>query len=184
MTRRSKPPAEISFDEISVLVADAQAYGAIASEPDALERRKLERARDLARDRLMQIYRRAERYGQIDQLDFRIRLVCELLKDHNEDKPTGGRPPKEDRRLLIATDVLEAIERRGVEKRGSVEAAIAEVTQRHAIAQRYVQNIYYDRSPKWRRVVLLDLAMRDPDPERRYAYLKSWAWQRKKVNKG
>jgi hypothetical protein len=132
----------------------------------------------------MQVYRSAEKRGQTDQLNFRVRLVCELLKDRNEDKPTGGRPTKEDRRLLIVKDMLEAIERHGVEERGSVEAAFKDVVQRHSTTYRYVRNVYYSPDPKWRRAVLLDLAMRDPDPGRRYANLKRWAWQRKKGDKG
>jgi hypothetical protein len=185
MPRRRNPPTGISADEISLLLADAQTPDAeIARERDAHERRKLERARDLARDRLMQVYRSAEKRGQTDQLNFRVRLVCELLKDRNEDKPTGGRPTKEDRRLLIVKDMLEAIERHGVEERGSVEAAFKDVVQRHSTTYRYVRNVYYSPDPKWRRAVLLDLAMRDPDPGRRYANLKRWAWQRKKGDKG
>ena len=69
MPRRRNPPAEISSDEISLLLADAQTPDAeIASEPDAHRRRKLERARDLARDRLTQTYRSAEKRGQIVSL--------------------------------------------------------------------------------------------------------------------
>jgi hypothetical protein len=93
--------------------------------------------------------------SETDQLNFRVRLVCELLKDRNEDKPTGGRPTKEDRRLLIVKDMLEAIERHGVEERGSVEAAFKDVVQRHSTTYRYVRNVYYSPDPKWRRAVLL-----------------------------
>jgi hypothetical protein len=185
MPRRRSPRKEISAEEISLRLANALTpKKAITSERDAHERRKPERARDLARDRLMQVYRSAEERGQTDQLNFQVRLVCELLKDRNEDKPTGGRPIKEGRRLLIAGDMLEAIERHGVEERGSVEAAFKDVALRHSTTYRYVRNIYYSSDRKWRRDVLLDLAMRDPDPERRYANLKRWAWQRKKGDKG
>jgi hypothetical protein len=185
MPRRRKPASEITRAQISRWLGDAQTPDAeIAGERDAQKRRKLERNRDLARDRLMQMYRSAEKRDQTDLLDFDVWLLCKLLKDRNEDEPTGGRPTKEDDRLLIATDMLKAIELRGVEKRGSVEAAFDDVAQLYKIAYRYVRNIYYDPDPSWRRAVLLELAMRHPDPERRYADLKRWAWQRKKGNKG
>jgi hypothetical protein len=214
MPRRRKPlPSEISRDEISLLLADARMT--MKGEPDPRKRRKLERDRDLAIGQLTQMYRRAEKRGQKDQLDFRVRLFCELLKDRSKakerqrlraafpeksadeiecilgegslPKPKGGRPAKEHDRFSIAADVLEAIERHGVEERGSVEEALEEVAERHATTYRYVRNIYYefyDCDPNWRRAVLLDLAMRDADPERRYTDLKRWAWQRKKRDKG
>jgi hypothetical protein len=142
------------------------------------------------------------------QLNFDVRLFWTLLKDRNKrivrerlhaafpekttdeierilgegslPEPKGGRPTKEDDRLLIAADMLEAIERVGIEKRGSVETALEEVRKTRGTTYRYVRNIYYNPDPNWRRDVLLYLAMRDPNPERRYADLQRWAWQKNK----
>ena len=156
MPRRRKPPTEISSDEIALLLPHAQTPDTvIARERDAHKQRKLERVRNLARDRLIQMCRRAEKCGQMGQLNFDVRLFWTLLKDRNKrivrerlhaafpekttdeierilgegslPEPKGGRPTKEDDRLLIAADMLEAIERVGIEKRGSVETALEEV---------------------------------------------------------
>jgi hypothetical protein len=199
MPRRRKSPPEISpglllrsvtgrewrpVDEISLLLADAQpTYAEIEGEPDPRKRRKRERARDFASDRLAKMYLDAEKRRELDRLDFRVRIFCKLRMDRNDGrlpKPKGGRPTKEPDRFLISIEVLETIERLGVENRGSVEAALEEVRKKHCTTYRNVRNIYYDSDPDWRRAVLLELARRDPEPDRRYAALQHWAWHRKK----
>jgi hypothetical protein len=187
MPRRRKSPSEISFlplrDAISLLLADAQlTNAAIEREPDPRNRRALERARDFAFDCLTKMYRDAEKRGELARLDSRVYLFCKLQMDRHGGclpKPKGGRPTKEYDRFWIAIHLLEAIEGGG-EKRGCVDAAIKEVAERHHTTYRYVRNIFYDPDPKWRRAVLLELAQRDPDPERRYADLQKWAWQKNK----
>jgi hypothetical protein len=178
-------------DTISMLLADAwPTYAEIEGEPDPLKRRKRERDRDFATDRLTKMYQDAEKRGELARLDPRVGLFRNLYMGRYGDrllKLKGGRPAKEHNRFLIAMHMLEAIERRGVEERGSVEAALRDVASLHGTTYRYVRNIYYefyDGDPAWRRDVLLELASRDPDPERRYADLKSWAWQRRKGNEG
>jgi hypothetical protein len=152
-------PPEIP-SEIPVLLRDAQpTYADIEGETDVRKRRANERARDVARDRLMKMYREALKSGQLDKLDFGVRMFCEELRKRNRrhlPKPKGGRPTNEHRRLLIAVDMRETIDRHGG-KRGSVERALKEVTERQNTTYRYVRNIHYDRDPEWRRTVKAEL---------------------------
>ena len=149
--------------DISVLLRDAQPTRAqIAGEPDARKRHENERARDLAAGRLTKMCREAEKRREIEQLDFPVRMFCEELKKRNRGrlpKTKGGRPTSEHRRLLIAADVHEAIERRG-RKRGSVEWALNEVAQQHNTTYQYVREIHYQDDPNWRRTVAAELAAR------------------------
>jgi|SRR6516165_5008968 len=195
MPRQRKSPSEMSplplTDAISLLLTDAwPTYVEIEGEPDPVKRRKREHERDFATDRLMKMYRDAEKRGKLARLDPRVRLFRELyMGRYGERRPKlkGGRPAKGPNRFLIAMHMLESIEGHGVERRGSVEAALADVAKLHGTTYRYVRNIYYefyDDDPEWRRDVLLELAWRDPDPERRYAALQKWAWRRKKGNQG
>jgi hypothetical protein len=191
MPRRRKSPFEIGIlplaNEISLLLADARLpNAAIEREPDPRERRKLDRRRRCANDCLVKMYRNAEKRGELDRIDPRVWLFCKAQMDRlggHLPQAKGGAPRKENDRFLIAMDMLKTIERRGVEGRGSVEAALQEVAQRHHRAERYVRNIYYDPDPCWRREVLLELAMRHPDPERHYAGLQRWAWQKNKAKR-
>ena len=186
MPRRRKSLSEIGLlplaDEISLLLRDAQLpNAAIEREPDPRRRCELDRARGFALDCLLKMCRDDEKRGKLARLDHRVRLFCKLQMDRHGGhlpKAKGGAPTKEHDRILIAMHVLEAIERRGVEERGSVGAALQEVVERHHRTYRHVRNIYYAPDPDWRRTVLLSLAMEDPDPERRYAELQKWAWQK------
>lgn len=158
-----------------MLLRDAQpTYREIEGEPEPRKRRQAERARDLAIDRLIKMYREAKKAGKLGQLDFRVRTFCEELKKRNHGqlpKAKGGRPTAEHRRLLIAVHLQSAIERRG-EKHGSKEQAFKEIAanddlfdQRRRSPQwatryEYVKEIYYDSDPDFRRAVAVELDLR------------------------
>lgn len=152
-------PSEI-LPEISVLLRDARpTYVAIEGEPDLRKRRERARERDLAIDRLLKMYREAEKSELLDKLDFRVPMFYEELKQRNRGrlpKAKGGRPTTEHRSLLFAVRVQEAIERRGG-KWGAVEAALKEVSDRYGISSHHLKDIYKDRD---RRAVAVELELR------------------------
>jgi hypothetical protein len=149
--------------EIPVLLRDANpTYDQIEDETDSPKRRERKRAHDFAIDCLTKMYRRAEKRGQISQLNFRVRLFCKRLMERNHGRlpdPKGGRPTDEHRRLLIAVHVREAISSRGG-KRGAVKQALDQVAEDDGVSYEYVREIHYDRDPEWQRGVDVELACR------------------------
>jgi hypothetical protein len=181
MPRRRKG-TENYTPSIDVLLRDAMpTYREIAGEPDLRKRREKERARDFAIDCLAKMYRDAQKRRprgrprkvpevaerkQTGQLDPRVRIFCEQLKDHNHGRlprPKGGRPTAEHRRLLIAVRLHEAIEARG-RKRGAVKEALSEVAECYGLSYDHVWDIYRDRDPEWLDTVAVELARREIDP--------------------
>lgn len=148
--------------EIYTLLRDAQPRAEIGDKCDTRTPRERERARELAIGRLVKIYREAENRGRIDELDFCVHMFCEELKKRNQGqlpKAKGGRPTAEQRRLLIAVHLEEAIERRG-KLRGSVKAALEEVAASDGVSYDHVSDIYKDRGPEFRRTVAVELVLR------------------------
>jgi hypothetical protein len=93
----------------------------IEHEPNPRKRREFKCARDQAIARLTKLSWVPE-----------VRVLLDHLSDRYGDhlpKAKGGRPPNEHRRLLIAVNLYETIERRG-RKRGDIEAAILEIAER------------------------------------------------------
>jgi hypothetical protein len=166
---RDRPP------ENSTLLRFAlPTYDEIEGEADTRERRKREREKNWAINELNKLYRDAEKRGELEQLDFSVRMFCENLKRRNDDRlPSvrGGRPPEEHRRLLVAVRVREAIEILGEDKRGSVAKALRAVARLEKCTSEAVRKIHEDRDPDWKLAVKVELAARrekmhrDPDPE-------------------
>jgi hypothetical protein len=153
---------------IPVLLRDARPTKAeITDEPDPSKRRDTQRAYELAVDQLTKMYRSARKSGKLDRLDPRVRNFCELLKDRNQGrlpKPKGGRPTAEHRRLSMAIEVKTAIGARG-KKRGSVEQALREVSERFGVSYDHLRDIHYDRDPEWRSTVKAELSRRKFEAE-------------------
>ena len=111
------------------------------------------------------MYREHERRGQLDRLDPRVRLVCDLLKDRGcLLKPTGGRPTADYRAILIAADVKEAIDRHSGTW-GSKEPAYREVAERDRASYDHVKDLYlrafsHNHDREFRRAVDLELSQR------------------------
>jgi hypothetical protein len=178
MPRRRKGVDYLPF--VPVFERDAMTTDAeIEGEPDPRKRRELKRARDEAVVRLMKL-----------SWDTRVRVFLDLLRDRYGDrlpKAKGGRPVTEHRRLLIAVNLHETIERRGG-KHGDTEAAIREIAepdelfdkrkrrrpsgrkgqqvllgpQRSEPATRfdYIKEILKDTNPEWLRAVAVELKLR------------------------
>jgi hypothetical protein len=135
---------------------------------DELEERKrheLTRERDIARDVVIKMYRDAQKRDALDRLDWGVRNFCDDLKASNNGRlptPKGGRPRDDHRRLLIAIQVIEAIEadRANGGSRGAVDRAICQVAAKFDVTYRRVREIYYDRDPVWMRDLRVSLAMR------------------------
>jgi hypothetical protein len=158
---------------LDLLLRDAQpTWREVAGEPDARKRRKNERARDLATDKLLAIYRDHERQGSLRELDIRVWNFCEGLKQRNEGvlpKKKGGRPSEDDAELLIAVAVAvaEAVASQ-TGKRKNLTRAIKQVSERVHKAETTVRDVYYRRDPEWQRDINAKLARRayeHPDPE-------------------
>jgi len=137
----------------------------IQDERTERKRRELVRARDVARDELIKMYRAAQKGGTLDRVDWGIRNFCEDLKASNGGRlptPKGGRPRDEHRRLLIAIKVIETIEASKASGggRGTVARAIHQVATNFGVQYRRVREIYYDRDPAWMRDLRVSLAMR------------------------
>jgi hypothetical protein len=123
------------------------------------------------------MYRDAEKRRQLDRLDPLVRLFCEELKRRNLGelpKAKGGRPANQNRRLLIAVRVREAIAEFGG-KRGSVDRALRAVANQERKAAKlrragilrddyyeYVKEIHYDydRDPELRSDVDVEIDRR------------------------
>ena len=115
MPRRRKGADYLPF--VPLLMRDAMTTDAeIKGEPDLRKQRELERARGEAIARLKKL-----------SWDPHVRVFLELYGDRLP-TPKGGRPANEHRRLLIAVNLLETIERRGG-KHGDIEAAILEIAE-------------------------------------------------------
>jgi hypothetical protein len=146
----------------------------IEGEPDPRKRRELKRARDEAVARLMKL-----------SWVPRVRVFLDLYGDRLP-KAKGGRPANEHRRLLIAVNLQEAIERRGG-KHGDIEAAIWEIAERDELFDKrkrrrpsgrkgqqvsepqpsepatrydYIKEILNDTDPDWCRAVAVELELR------------------------
>lgn len=127
---------------------------------------------------LVKIYRAAEKRGDLARLDVRVRNFYEDLRASGH-LPTskGGSPKgKRHRRLLLAIKVHEAIAAHG-KKRRNVESALREVADCLGdVSYNYLKEIYYDRDPKWRRDVEVELDRRKCE----VAVTKSsalWFWE-------
>jgi hypothetical protein len=157
--------------EISTLLRDAEpTWAEIEGEQDPRKRRDRERARDVANDELLSMYRDAEKRDALDQLDYRVRVHCEQLRERNGGKlPTrkGGRPFNEHQRLLIAVAVREAISAQ-TSKRKNVARAIRDVFERYRarfnISIETIRDLHYDRDPEWQRTVAAEMAFRALPP--------------------
>jgi hypothetical protein len=171
--RRRKGVDYLPF--VPVFERDAMTTDAeIEGEPDPRKRRELKRARDEAVVRLMKL-----------SWDTRVRVFLDLLRDRYGDrlpKAKGGRPANEHRRLLIAVNLHETIERRGG-KHGDIEAAIREIAERDELFDKrkrrrkgqqvlepqpsepatrydYIKEILKDTDPEWLKAVAVELKLR------------------------
>src|SRR5262249_51254619 len=81
--------------------------------------------------------------------------------------PNQGRPRALGDVLLVHLAVLEELDRLGGPKRGNISKAIASVTDRHKppLSFKRVSEIYYNRDPKWREAVELEVAWRELQKE-------------------
>jgi hypothetical protein len=138
--------------EIPMLLRDAQpTWHELGGEPDLRQRN--ERARDIAIDEIVTIYRDHEKQGRLHELPPDFLIFCKQLKRQNAGtlpRRKGGRPVDLHRRLQIAMSVIEAIEGKdGTPKKVKVEQAIADVARKFNIMARTVRDIHYDRDPDW-----------------------------------
>jgi hypothetical protein len=111
----------------------------------------------------MKMYLDADKHGTMYRLDITVRNLCEGLKARNRGrlpKPKGGRPTDARGRLLIAIEVQEAIDAYG-KKRGSLEQALKDVSERRKIGYDYVREVYYGPDRKWRLAIKAELALRN-----------------------
>jgi hypothetical protein len=160
----TKPRKGTKYDsDVAILLRDAEPkWAEIEGQPDPRKRHENERARDLAIDELVFIYRDALNLGALERLDPRVLIFCERLKDRNAGRlprPKGGRPSNPHRRLLIEMMVIEAIEAEGG-KRGAVERAMRQAAGRFGVEYRRVREIHYDPDPDWKRLVRVSRALR------------------------
>ena len=177
MPRRRKGVDYLPF--VSAFERDAMTTDAeIEGEPDPRKRRELKRARDDAVARLTKL-----------SWDTRVRVFLDLLRDRYGDrlpKAKGGRPANVHRRLLIAVNLHETIERRGG-KHGDIEAAIWEIAERDELFDKrkrrrpsgrkgqqvlepqpsepatrydYIKEILKDTDPEWLKAVAVELKLR------------------------
>jgi hypothetical protein len=168
MPRRLKRKGQKETPGIETFMRDGNpTWFEIEGEPDPAKREARQHACRLARDELLRVYREWKR-GTLPPLDFRVRFFCEQWIAENDGRLPSplntGRPADEHHRLLIAVHVKEAIEARGG-KRGSVEAALREVAERHRLSYDQVRDIHYDRDPEWRHVVAVELVRRKLEVE-------------------
>ena len=172
MTQRRK--GQYCRPEIRTLLRDANPTTfEIKGEPDAHKRHRNERARDIAVDELVKMYRDYEKRGQLHELDFQVRIFCELLKRRHGGKlppGKGGRPSNEHQKLLIAVKVAEAVAAQAG-KRKNVTRAIQLVHDTLTISNKRchvpvatIRDIYYDPDPEWQRTVKVELAWRKLKP--------------------
>ena len=150
------------YSEVATLLRDAEPRWAEIEGQSDPRKRQNERARDLAIDELVLMYRDAVKLRALEWLDPRITFFCERLKDRNGGRlptPKGGRPRNLHRRLLIEMAVIEAIEAEAG-KRGAVERAMRRAAERFGIKYRRVREIHYDPDPDWKRLVRLSGALR------------------------
>jgi hypothetical protein len=149
--------------ELPILLRDTQpTWREIDGEPNAHKRRERIRARDSAIDELMKIYRDAEKRGVLAQLDIRVRNFCEVLKSRHGGrlpKPKGGRPPDERGRFSLALEVEQTRDATG-KKRGSIEQALKDVSQRRKLSYDYVRDVYYGPDRMWRLAIKAELALK------------------------
>jgi hypothetical protein len=161
--------------DISVLLRDAAPIGAeIASAAELPDRQRREvcRRRELAIENLIKMYQDAKKHEQLDQLEPRVRLFCEQLKERHGGelpKPKGGRPSSEHRSVLIAVHTQEAIERLG-DGWGSKERAFREIVERDGVSYYHVKAVYQrafgrTRDPDFRQAV--DFALRERQLDRK-----------------
>jgi hypothetical protein len=164
----TKPRKGVKYtSELDVLLRDAQPTRLeIENEPDLQKRRERQRARDIATDALIALFREHETQGRLKQLDFRVRLFFEQLKSRRGKLPKrkGGRPSSSHQQLLIAVGVREGITANGG-RRGGVAKAIREIFERYRKRfgiQRIetIKDIHYNPNPEWQRTVDTELARR------------------------
>jgi hypothetical protein len=137
-----------------VLIRDAEPkWCEIEGEPNPRKRRENERARDIARDKIVTIYRQHEEQGRLHELPPDIQVFCKQLKQQHGGKlprRKGGRPPGEHKTLLIAVSVTEALAAQ-TGKRKSVTQAIRHVHEtfkfngkRCVVPEATIRDHYYD----------------------------------------
>jgi hypothetical protein len=152
------------------MITDAE----IEAELDPRKRRELKQSRNEAVARLKQL-----------SWDPGVRVFLDLYGDRLP-KAKGGRPANEHRRLLIAVNLHEAIDRRG-RKHGDIEKAIWEIAGRDELFDErkrrrpsgrkgrhvsepqpsepatrydYIKEILNDTDPDWLRAVAVELKLR------------------------
>ena len=149
----------------------------IEGEPHA--RKITKRARDIADDTLINLYRDHEKRGELSKLDPRVLIFWEWRWNGKRPKRKGGRPPELHRQLLIAVAVREAIKANGG-KRGSTAKAIREVHEtygkRFNVKLEAIRDIHYKRDPDWLRDVGLELARRALDANADSAGTQEKSW--------
>jgi hypothetical protein len=181
MPRRRVPRKDTR--EIPILLRDAQL---ILKEQG--DQRALSRART-AKNAMMRMYRDARARGELDQLDFRIRTLCEkpLIIDYLKEHPQAGAeeiqaylrsnpplpklkvgrsPGAQARRLEIAIKIDEEIEAREARgEKGATEKALqglagTVIVKPRASSYEYLKEICYDPDPGWRLGVKAERAFR------------------------
>jgi hypothetical protein len=150
---------------LTYLLRDAcPTWSEIEGEPNAAKRKANERARDIATDALMRIYRDAEKRGLLSKIDYRVRSFGDDLKARNGGNlpaPKGGRPVEEDRYFRIAVYIEEKTKALGG-GHGCLEKALDDAADHFGLAYTTVRDIYYDERARedWERMVELERAWR------------------------
>ena len=163
MTRERKGRAYVP--ELAILVRDAMPLASELTDPDVGEQAKRRRA--IARDVLIGLYRDAERRDALDRLDPAVRLVCEELKTASGGRlpaRKGGRPEDMHFRLMVWLRV-----RLAIQSGARIGAAISKVAAelKPPRTERHVRDIWSDRSPEWRRLTRVTLALHEPPCQQR-----------------
>lgn len=155
--------SEKYLPELPILLRHAMPLGQeIEGEQDATKRHERTRARDIARDELIRIYRQHQSAGTLHLMDANFRLVCELFMPNwpqTLKQPIGGRPTNDGRKLEIAMFVHELIHMAGG-IRGSRSAAYTAAADRFGIKYESVRDIINDKRTKWQRTLRAAIAMR------------------------
>lgn len=162
--------------ELKTLLRDAQPTRAEICDPNPYKRKQNIRAKEIATDELLKIYRDHERRGRLSQLDAEVRVFCDQLKMHNDGqlpKRKGGRPSNDHQNLLIAVRVVETLEAQTT-KRKNITQAIRYVHEtlvingkRLVVPIATIRDIHYRSDPEWRRALKAEIDWR-----------KKLAWRR------